>query len=383
MRLNWFEDEFLLLKQLASIPGIPTTRNYRRFENWEVIEMDPLPQLRGYDPTFGRPTEALRDFLAVLRLTLKMNRLGCSHGDLHAANVGRNVENGLSAFDFDQALRAHPIRCMLRDFCGSVAGTTPSKVSLLDRARDVRGIGLIPRAIGALGRAAVTAAAALYRGPVRTRGPAISTLTERATLQNDPALVTLAHAWELAAGSNASSPGIQLAYYSLDVGGINFPGERPWIQRWNSLKTKVDFNGKRFLELGCNVGLLSIHARLKGASKAVAVDLDPDILKAAASAAKGFGTEVQFRQLDLNSIDQSDLDPDQFDLVSALSVMHWVTHKERAWSFLSRFRELLYEGHESEDEAEALMKKAGFTRVIRLGVTERNRQIFLAQRTEK
>lgn len=383
MRLNWLEDEFLLLQRLTSIPAIPTARTYQRFEDWEFIEMDPLPQLRGYDPTFGRPKETLRDFLAVIRLTLRINRLGCSHGDLRAANVGRNVEDGLSAFDFDQAQRAHPIRCMLRDFCGLAAGTSRGKVSLLDRARDVRGIGGFLRAIGAAGRVAVSAVAALYRGPVHTRGPAISTLTKRATLQNDPALVSLARAWELAAGSQASSPGLQLAYYSLDVGGINFPGERPWVLRWNSLRTNVDFKGKRFLELGCNVGLLSIHARLHGAAKSVAVDVDPDILKAAANAASGFGTEVQFRQLDLNSIDQSDLDPNQFDIVSALSVMHWVKHKERAWSFLSRFRELLYEGHEPEEEAETLLRKAGFTQVIRLGVTERNRQIFLAQRTER
>jgi hypothetical protein len=73
-------------------------------------------------------------------------------------------------------------------------------------------------------------------------------------------LVSLAQAWEIAARSQASFPGLQLAYYSLDVAGINFPGERPWVQRWNSLRANVNFKGKRFLELGCNLGLLSIHA---------------------------------------------------------------------------------------------------------------------------
>ena len=199
LRLNSLEDEFLILRRLKAIPGIPAARAYQRFEAWEVIEMNPLPQLRGYDPTFGRPREALQDFMAVARLTLKINRLGCSHGDLHVGNVGRNVENGLSVFDFDQAQPAHPLRCMLRDFCGFAAGTAGSKVSLLDRARDVRGIGLVPRAIGALGRASAAAAATLYRGPVQSRGPSISTLSERASLQNDPALESLARAWELAA----------------------------------------------------------------------------------------------------------------------------------------------------------------------------------------
>jgi hypothetical protein len=126
-RLNWLEDEFLLLKLLASVHGIPTPRSYRRFENWEVIEMDLLPQLRSHDPTFGRPKEDFADFLAVVRLALKMNRLGCSHGDLHAANVGRNVEQGLSAFDFDQAQRAHPIRCMLRDLLVSPPEQAPAE----------------------------------------------------------------------------------------------------------------------------------------------------------------------------------------------------------------------------------------------------------------
>src|SRR4029453_13519863 len=52
-RLTWFEDEFLLLKQLAPIAGVPAPRSYRRTGDWELLEMTLLAPLQGHDPTFG------------------------------------------------------------------------------------------------------------------------------------------------------------------------------------------------------------------------------------------------------------------------------------------------------------------------------------------
>jgi hypothetical protein len=355
-------------------------RRYLRIQDWEVIEMDPLPRLSGHDPTFGPPREPLRDFLAVAGITRMINAHGCSHGDLHVRNAGRNVENGLSVFDFDQALSAHPLRCMLRDFLGLAGNGARCQVSLFDRACDVQGIGIIPRALKKLKRGAVAALSALHELLRPTPVKPVSTLTARVALQHDPALDSLAKAWELAARSNASAPGVNVAYYSLDVEGINFPGERPWLQRWDCIKKTVEFRGKRFLELGCNMGLLAIHARLAGAQLCVAADVDSDVLEAAKLAARGFGADVEFRQLDLNEIDKWGPGLEQFDIVSAMSVMHWVQNKERVWSFLALFPELLYEGHESEAEAEEALQKAGFKQIVRLGPTERNRPMFLARK---
>ena len=379
-RPNSLEDEFLVLKSLASIPGIPTALGYRRIGEWEVLSMDALPPLPGNDPTFGPGQETFTDFLTVARTVLAINKRGCSHGDLHRENIGRNIENGMSVFDFDQAQRAHPLRCMLRDFLGFTADRAGAKVSLFDRARTVPGLGLLPRAIGAVRRALLGAVFAVTGKSANSNQA--SALTARAALRNDASLETLARAWAIAARSNASAPGVDIAYYSVDVSGMNFPGERPWLHRWHQVRKGVDFSGKRFLELGCNMGLLSIHAKLSGAESCLALDRDADILQAARLAAQAFGAVVEFNQADLNAMDQLEAQLGEpgarFDIVSALSVMYWVKDKARMWRFLSRFSELLYEGHESESEAVQLLRNAGFTNVKRLGTTERNRPVFLA-----
>ena len=88
--------------------------------------------------------------------------------------------------------------------------------------------------------------------------------------------------------AGASSPGRALAYYELDFGGLRLPGERPWAVRWRVLRQITALRGRRVLELGCNLGLLSIFLlKEAGAAAALAVDRDPLILEAAAQAARG------------------------------------------------------------------------------------------------
>jgi 2-polyprenyl-3-methyl-5-hydroxy-6-metoxy-1,4-benzoquinol methylase len=377
-RLNSLEDEYLILQRLSGLGCVPAVRRYERIGQWEVIEMAPLPSLRGFDPTFGEPREPLDDFLSTVRITRRINRLGCSHGDLHVRNAGRNSEGGLSFFDFDQAQVGHPLRCALRDFFGLSAGLGACRYSLLERAYGVQGWGLVFRAAHRIKRAFLRVASRLYRHKAPQR--ASFTVRQRAALLGDAALTSLAEAWEFAAASDASSPGVNLAYYSLDISGVNFPGERPWLLRWDRIRRHVDFRGKRMLELGCNLGLLSIHARLHGAVACTGLDVDARILRAADVAAKAFGVDVRFQRQDLDSADRWEADLRGFDIVSALSVLHWVRDKRRAWAFLGAFPEVLYEGHESQAEAEAALRNAGFDQIVRLGPTERNRQMYLARR---
>jgi SAM-dependent methyltransferase len=203
---------------------------------------------------------------------------------------------------------------------------------------------------------------------------------ERVRLLNDPNLERIAEAWEVAARSSASAPGVRTAYYSLDIEGVHFPGERPWLLRWNRLRSAVSFEGKRFLELGSNMALLSIHAKLVGAAACRAVDVDTDILCAATLAAEGFGVDLETQVVDLDDPRDWERGLDGFDIVAALSVMHWIRDKARVWRFIATHREVLYEGHEVDDEAEKQLRLAGFDVVTRLGVTERNRQLFYGRR---
>lgn len=379
-RNNCLEDEYLVLKHLSSVAGVPKVRSYRRTGQWEQLEMELLPALHGHDPTFGRPHETFQDFWDVARVTLQINRLGCSHGDLHWCNVGRNIQGGMSVFDFDQACMEHPLRCALRDMFGLGTCEKRSTGSLWDRLQGVRGIGLLPRFLVKLSKRLVNLILRAGAPALQQNQRSKVALIQRARLQADPSVQLLAEAWNIASLANASSPGVDIAYYSLDIGGVNFPGERPWILRWERIRKSVDFKGKRLLELGCNMGLLSIHAKLSGAASCLGIDIDKDILSAASLASRAFGTDTAYRQLDLADSSPWEEELQGFDVVSALSVLHWIEKKERVWSFIAKHKEVLYEGHESEHEAELNLRQAGFTNIVPLGVTERNRQMFYASR---
>lgn len=163
-----------------------------------------------------------------------MNKLGCSHGDYHIQNVGRNIEESLSAFDFDQAIMANPLQCLLRDFYGVGIYARPNDISLLQRARKVKIIWPIVEVLVLFKKVL----ALFFRGFRRRKDiieSAQVSLKDRALLLEDANINTLADAWTIAMYSNASSPGTPLAYYSLDICGINFPGERPWLLRWSNI----------------------------------------------------------------------------------------------------------------------------------------------------
>ena len=377
-RNNSFEDEYLSMQKLSSVPGVPAVRSYKRVGEWEQLEMELLPGLCGYDPTFGNPHETFKDFWEIVRVTIQINRIGCSHGDLHWRNVGRNREGGISVFDFDQACLASPWRCAVRDILGLGTCERRSEFSLFNRLRYVQGIGVLLRAMVRLAKEVVAFLSRPHSSSPQRSPFAKSTFVQRVMLQEDIALKTLAEAWSIASRAKASAPDADLAYYSLDIGGINFPGERPWILRWERIRKNIDFKGKRLLELGCNMSLLSIHAKLSGAAFCLGVDADKDILLAANLASRAFGTDVEHRPVDLGDSFHWEEELNGFDIVSALSVLHWIEDKERVWSFISKHKEVLYEGHESEREAEHNLRKAGFTRLVPLGTTERNRQMFYA-----
>jgi hypothetical protein len=377
-RNNSFEDEYLIMQQLSSVTGVPAVRSYKRMGEWEQIEMEVLPELRGYDPTFGMPHEAFKDFWDIARVTLQLNRLGCSHGDLHWRNVGRNVAGGISVFDFDQACLASRWRCVMRDIWGLGTCERRSEFSLFNRLRDVRGFGVVLKVIMKLSKyllGFLSSAPSSSAYPNQVPSPAFM---ERARLQADPNLEVLAKAWCLASRAHASAPGVDIGYYSIDIAGVNFPGERPWVLRWERIRKDIDFKGKRLLELGCNMGLLSIHAKLSGAAACLGIDVDKEILEAADLASRAFEVEVDHRLLDLDDVYPWEEELKGFDIVSALSVLHWVKDKKRVWSFIAQHKEVLYEGHESEHEAEVELRQAGFTHIVRLGTTERNRQMFYA-----
>lgn len=194
-----------------------------------------------------------------------------------------------------------------------------------------------------------------------------------------PQLKTLLEAWKLAQASDASSPGIRIAYYSFDYEGYHFPGERPWRERWSVLSSVSNYSGKRILELGCNMSLLSCHLlREKGASQALAVDIDKKVLSAAEMTASALGVKPLYRQQNLDAPDdwESSLTAFRPDIVFALNVLNWVQDKQRLMNFLGRFNEVIFEGHDSFDTESARFRAVGFKQIKLVATSERNRDIL-------
>ena len=196
----------------------------------------------------------------------------------------------------------------------------------------------------------------------------------------------LNRAWDIAARSNASYPGKYIAYYSLDIEGRRFPGERPWEERWEYIGRALreacggDLNGKRVLELGCNLGLLSVWAAREGAV-CQGYEYEADILEGARLTASAFGVSDRCRwsQADFNKKEVTDSIVGDFDICTCLSVMNWVRNKDNLINFLSTHRMVIYEGHDNDQVETDRLRRAGFSDIERVAVSERGRGVFLAR----
>jgi hypothetical protein len=230
-----------------------------------------------------------------------------------------------------------------------------------------------------------------------TNGSARSVLYHRTKREGDSSFACetapsaqaslLEKAWDIAARSNASFPGKYIAYYSLDVDGRHFPGERPWADRWEyigkALREAVggDLKGKRILELGCNLGLLSVWAAREGAV-CHGYEYESDILEGCRLLASAFGVadRCSWHQTDFNNKSVTDDITDEFDVCTCLSVMNWVRNKDNLIELLSRQKVVIYEGHEKDHIEIERLKRAGFLGTKRVALSERKRSVFLARR---
>jgi 2-polyprenyl-3-methyl-5-hydroxy-6-metoxy-1,4-benzoquinol methylase len=198
----------------------------------------------------------------------------------------------------------------------------------------------------------------------------------------------LTKAWDISARSNASSPGQYVAYYSLDVEGKHFPGERMWEERWGYIGKVLhdacqgDLKGKRILELGCNLGLLSVWSAREGAI-CHGYEYEADILEGSKHVASAFGVSdrCSWDQADFNSKTATDKIGDDFDLCTCLSVMNWVRDKDNLIDLLSRQKAVLYEGHDEDEIETDRLRQAGFSLIERVIVSERGRGVFWARKT--
>ena len=136
----------------------------------------------------------------------------------------------------------------------------------------------------------------------------------------------------------------------------------------------------RFLELGCNLGLLSSYASLTG-WETLGIDQDELAVAAADLIASTLASGTRFETGDLTSPDLFTRLETSYDLVSALSVVHWLPDPAPVEAFLRRQPRLLFEGHRAIADEERYLQELGFDSVTLLGYSERLRPVLLAVRS--
>jgi len=366
LRAQDLAGEFAIIKDCEGIRGIPSAIEHLRTDQFEVLVMK---DVRGKPlATLNVHWVRLLGILAKLCIiVLKLSWRGISHNDIKPENVLVTADDSVYLIDFDQACRAAFPMAIARQFFGIGTGANKVHSSIMSILRKCFRQ-MIPPKIRRL---------ASRKATKRLR--ALPVLTDDASFQ----LKTLLKAWKVAQESDANSPGQHLAYYSLSLEGYYFPGERPWCDRWNMLRSITDYSGKRILELGCNMALLSTFLlKDSNASAALAVDIDAKILEAAKLITMAFGVKAALKVQNLDAPEdwESQLIDFKPDIVFALNVLNWVQDKQRLLNFLGHFKEVIFEGHDSIDVESLRLRSVGFQRIDIVGISERGREIIHCRR---
>lgn len=335
--------EFETLYGLQGTYGVPEPIGLTRFNNFSVLTCTRCDGIPINEFLYSNEFSAKAQFACIAGLSnilQRIHRQGITHRDLLSRNVLVSSQGRVSLIDFDQAIGG--------------ADANPD-VDLLGVSGSIRAWGSVSAIIRELG---------IYEWYETT-------------------ISEFELAWQEAAESDASSPGMLVPYYDFLFGFQHFKGERLWIDRWDLLEDHLwkHVRGQRVLELGCNMGLLSTHIAVMGAAEVVGVDHMESILSSARRVATAVGVDVSFKQGDLGDEEfvrsLASLEP---DIVLALSVIHWVENRAYLMKFLANVQHLFFEGHESRETELDMLSKLGFTKIKVLGLSERLRSVYYATR---
>lgn len=150
-------------------------------------------------------------------------------------------------------------------------------------------------------------------------------------------------------------------------------GKRKTDYRINKMRLdEIDFNGKRVLDVGCNLGLFCHEAIKRGASHVKGID-KPALIQVAKEWANMSGFwEIDFEGHDLNEYNKAE----KFDIVFYLAMYSYIGLPQ--WLVDSVDNLMMFEGHGHIDNASTMEELKKHFRVEDLGMTDdRNPRILL------
>jgi hypothetical protein len=331
-------------------------------EDWETLALDRLPGMP-VDVALARAVlpRRLRVLARVARVAMSLHRKGIAHRDLRPDNILLDEADNPQLIDYDRAAALSSWRAALADWIGlGPEGASPYPLWKLALVL------IAPRS-----------------APIARRLRRFARPYQRvaSTRPRDRVDGEFESAWQLAAASPSNAAGQGLAYYALTYRGRHYIGERPWYLRWDAIRRDLDLHGRTVIELGCNMGLLSSFAMIYGAAEATGVDWDPKVLVAARKAAAALEVSPRFECIDLAKDQDWEQRLGEADIVVAMSILHWVPNKARILSYIGRFNEAIFEGHDATEVEMDRLHAIGFDEVRVICITERGRAVLHARRT--
>lgn len=381
LRISSLYDEYEILRSIKSIKGVPQNPSYFETSSVECLSYDFIDgkRLNELALNINKKYYVITKLIIIIfSLSLK----GLAHRDIKLENIIVG-NSGVYIIDFDQAVHTGFWKSLGMNFFGISSDGCNVFGSYLDILRYFDILRPFLWINGCLVKIKEKINKIANRLGVRSVAGGIVTVP--CVDRNNRKLNKIRNAWMMAQNSNASSPGTPICYYELFEGGYCFPGERPWSQRWEVLKCATDYNNKKVLELGCNLGLLSCFLlKEKDVRSAVCVDADSQIIAAAQLISDAYDVSPFYKRVDFDSTHVWENELIEFgpDIVFALNVLNWVKDKNRFLDFLSNFNEVIFEGHDNiSTEIERFIVR-GFNYSL-LGVTERNRELVLFKKDLK
>jgi predicted Ser/Thr protein kinase len=398
-RINNTRQEAEILNDLEGMSGIPSKIEYRHQNGFDILAYDFVEGT----PLGNFPTPVsfrIKVLIKLLPLLWRLSLRGVGHRDVLVKNVLIAGNGKLGLIDFDQAARTSVYEAFCINFWG-VSKTTAephgswkslwSEMSVNSERRTLTENTAKASALKNFAKSLLPQRAIdLYRHEVtkrnlRRRIKLNSVYARLPTLHEGESekLKLIREAWIEGQISDASMPGKPLAYYGLWVDGYCFPGERPWEERWSYLRTSADFRGKKILELGCNLSLLSCFAiNEMGAADALCVDADARILSAAQKVAAALNVAPAYKRVNFDDNSNWERQLLEFapDIVTALNIMNWVRDKRRFLNFLSNFELIIYEGHDDFETESKRFTDIGFNSVRRIAMSDAGRDVLIIEK---
>lgn len=367
LRVNTLKGEFDVISRCNDLDAVPKPLGYYKTQEFEILELEYRPG-KSYADAIADGSGTLLVIGKLIKGLTQLSARGISHNDVLPENILIDNYGCITIIDFDQATTHNRTVAFIRSIFGVPVGGVPVHRSAL---------GLSIRTMAAR-------LAKYFPAPVRNRVKQFLKISGPSTLPHLPdnaeeSAKLLRKAWRIAQKSSASSPGQQIAYYTFEYNGYIFPGERSWEDRWSYLRDATNYKGKRVLELGCNMALLSCHLlKDKGAQNALGVDIDFDILKSAALISEALEVQPRLERIDLDQDENWEELFHKFDpnVVFALNVLNWVNDKSRLLNYFGTVNELIFEGHDSVEVESQRLRAVGFDQIRLITTTERKRPVL-------